>query len=318
MNLFLDSGAYSAKTRGKIIDIDKYISFIYENKTAISVYAGLDVIGDSKKTWENQIIMERAGLHPLPTFHGGEDVRWLKRYIDKGYEYICLGGIVGMNTTKLKTWLDPLFNKYLIDMNGMPRVKTHGFGIANIELILRYPWYSVDSHAWQLRGSRYGKIDIPTNTRCETKQDYMIMSLPISKGVRTYTKKNTGNSFGLSLPAFSQFDVSFMKTPTMKKNVEKLLSKYKLDLQTLSDDSRMRSVWNAIYLITTIQKFSNCIIYLSTIDLKIIKMLYDKFIDCKINLQLINVLMSFALLGERSNKLNNLIQLKKTYENTNK
>lgn len=39
VNLFLDSGAYSAYTKGVNIDIQEYISFIKSNIKYISVYA---------------------------------------------------------------------------------------------------------------------------------------------------------------------------------------------------------------------------------------------------------------------------------------
>ena len=38
VELFLDSGAYSAKSQGVIINIQDYIKFIKENKDVISVY----------------------------------------------------------------------------------------------------------------------------------------------------------------------------------------------------------------------------------------------------------------------------------------
>ena len=54
INLFLDSGAYSAWSKGVTIDIDEYISFIKKNIKYITVYANLDVIGDPEATYRNQ------------------------------------------------------------------------------------------------------------------------------------------------------------------------------------------------------------------------------------------------------------------------
>ena len=79
VNLFLDSGAFSAFTQGAEINIVDYIAFIKKNKKYIETYAVLDVIGSAEKTWENQRIMEKAGLSPLPCFHFGEGVKWLKK-----------------------------------------------------------------------------------------------------------------------------------------------------------------------------------------------------------------------------------------------
>lgn len=160
VDLFLDSGAFSALTQGAKIDINDYINFIKEHEEVIDVYANLDVINSASKTWQNQKIMEEAGLLPLPVFHYGEDVKWLAKYLEHGYEYIALGGLVGGSNSALIRWVDPIWQDYLIDDQGMPKVKVHGFGMTSLKLILRYPWYSVDSTSWVVTG-RMGGIMVP-------------------------------------------------------------------------------------------------------------------------------------------------------------
>lgn len=158
VELFLDSGAFSAMTQGVTIDIQEYIQFIKENEDVIEVYANLDVIGSAELTYKNQRIMEQAGLKPLPVFHYGEDVKWLKKYLAQGYEYIALGGMV--KTPHLIYWLDDLWHNYLTDAKGMPIIKVHGFGLTGLSLMMRYPWYSVDSTSWVVTG-RLGSIYVP-------------------------------------------------------------------------------------------------------------------------------------------------------------
>jgi hypothetical protein len=160
VELFLDSGAFSAWSQGKNIDIQEYIYFIKENKSVINVYSNLDVIGNAQATWNNQMIMEKSGLVPIPCFHYGEDEVWLKRILSKKYEYIALGGMVPISTKDLIYWLDYLFTKYLTDSKGIPNIKIHGFGLTSLTLMLRYPWYSVDSTSWVVTG-RMGSIYIP-------------------------------------------------------------------------------------------------------------------------------------------------------------
>lgn len=168
MNLFLDSGAFSAWTQGVEIDIRDYIDFIKEHLDVLEVYANLDVIGlggkqpnrlTAEKTLENQKIMEEAGLSPLPCFHVGEPLEYLEYYI-KNYDYIALGGMVGKQKSTLIPWLDMVFGKFICDKNGMPKVKVHGFGLTSLPLMLRYPWYSVDSTSWVMT-SRMGSIYVP-------------------------------------------------------------------------------------------------------------------------------------------------------------
>lgn len=151
-DLFLDSGAFSAFTKGEVIDIDDYINFIKRNEKWITTYAGLDVIGDSKGTRENVEYMESKGLHPLPTFHHGSDYAELERMVKK-YDYIALGGLVpiSMNVPLMKKHLDKCFRIIGKD------VKVHGFGVNGYWAWLRYPFYSVDATSW-LAGAMYRRL----------------------------------------------------------------------------------------------------------------------------------------------------------------
>ncbi len=189
VNLFLDSGAFSAWSQKKDINIQKYISFIKENKKVIDVYANLDVIGSAKKTYQNQMIMEDAGLMPLPTFHYGEKEKWLLKYLDKGYDYIALGGMVPIMTKGLVMWLDRLFGEYLTDEKGMPIYKVHGFGLTSLKLMLRYPWYSVDSTSWVITG-RMGSIYIPRRKNGDWTYD--VDSWKIVVSTRSPASKEAG------------------------------------------------------------------------------------------------------------------------------
>jgi hypothetical protein len=149
---FLDSGAFSAWRKSVIIDIEKYISFVQFHKNSIETFANLDVIGDPIATWKNQRIMESYNLNPIPCFHFGEDLKWLKKYVER-YEYVALGGMVGKTKRKaLILWLDQVFK--IIE-----KTKTHGFGITDLLLLKKYPWYSVDSTTHAV-AARMGEIFI--------------------------------------------------------------------------------------------------------------------------------------------------------------
>ncbi len=159
VDLFLDSGAYSAHTQGVEIDLPDYIQFIKDHLDHIHVYANLDVIGDAEATAKNQTAMEKAGLSPLPCYHFGEDLSYLKAML-KRYDYIALGGMVGRRSADLAKFLDVCFREICDEKTGLPRVKIHGFGLTSIALMCRYPWYSVDSTTWVMT-SRRGSIIVP-------------------------------------------------------------------------------------------------------------------------------------------------------------
>jgi len=169
-NLFLDSGAYSAKSKGVTISLDAYMQFIEDNKEYITIYPNLDVIGDVKGTWRNQRIMERNGFSPLPVFHIMEPVKYLHRCIDK-YPYFCIGGTAsGYGSTERTQFLDYCFSE--INRIGK-EVKVHGFGVTSFSLMNRYPWHSVDSTYWLMTGIT-GKIFVPNkiNGRFSYKKPY--------------------------------------------------------------------------------------------------------------------------------------------------
>lgn len=197
VNLFLDSGAFSAWSQGAEININEYIDFIKKNKKYIDVYANLDAIGDPGKTLANQRTMEKAGLRPLPCFHYGEPIKYLKTYL-KEYDYIALGGMVPISTKDLKPWLDDLFLNHLCDKKGNPKVKIHGFGMTALSLMLRYPWWSVDSTSWVVTG-RMGGILIPRKTNGE--YDFTKNPLKVTVSAKSPANKKKEAHFSTSSPA---------------------------------------------------------------------------------------------------------------------
>ncbi len=158
--VFLDSGAFSAFTLGLNLDIKDYCDYILRNEDIIRkddgvlMAAGMDGIGDAALTHHNLGEMWKHGVKAIPCFHAGEDEKYLEWYI-KYYPYISLGGMVGASSTQLSRWLDRIWDKYLVDGSGKPRLKVHGFGITAEMLMERYPWYSIDSSSW-IQGASFG------------------------------------------------------------------------------------------------------------------------------------------------------------------
>jgi hypothetical protein len=149
-NIFLDSGAFSAWTRGISINIDEYAAFIKQYNQHLTVYGNLDVIGDAKGTEKNQRYLESKGLHPIATFHIGSPYPELVKMV-KEYDYIALGGLVGVPQTRRIKHLDKCFR--IIKL----KAKIHGFGVGDFKLMLRYPFYSVDNTNW-IMGGRTGAV----------------------------------------------------------------------------------------------------------------------------------------------------------------
>lgn len=147
VKVFLDSGAFSSFTQGVQVDLPAYCSWIRENEDFIDVASVLDAIGDARGTFKNQASMEKLGTSPLPCFHYGEP-EWLLDWYVEHYPYITIGGMVPISTPQLKIWLDRLWHRHLTHADGTPKVKVHGFGLTSLPLMMRYPWFSVDSSTW--------------------------------------------------------------------------------------------------------------------------------------------------------------------------
>lgn len=174
---FLDSGAFSAWSRGTFIDLDEYIAFIKANIDHIEAYANLDVIpgepgrnasaaereAAAAQSWTNFEHMRSEGLNPVPIFHVGEKWSWLERMC-AACDYIGFGGMVGSHLTPdlRRTWLDDAFSR-ICDADGKPKVRVHGFGMTAIPLVFRYPWYSVDSTTW-IKVAANGGVYLPAIT----------------------------------------------------------------------------------------------------------------------------------------------------------
>lgn len=156
--VFLDSGAFTAWSKGKVIDIDKYGEYLKEHGHKFTVYANLDVIGNEIDTLTNQKYLEETyKVKPLPTIHYGADLETLEMYA-KEYDYIALGGLVpyAKEPILLRNWLNKCF-KILYPFIKNKGLKVHGFGVGSAEILKKYPFYSADSSGW-LSGGKFGTV----------------------------------------------------------------------------------------------------------------------------------------------------------------
>ncbi len=180
IKIFLDSGAFSAFTLGTEVDIGHYADFILRNDDiilrthdGIKMIAPLDVIGgpggefySKDKTalmsWQNQEELERRGCQPLPCFHYGEPWEYLDYYVSK-YSYIALGGLIRSDLYSLESWFKQVFER-TCDAEGRPKTRFHAFSLTALQLMLRYPWESVDSSTW-VQWAANGLVLMPTSGR---------------------------------------------------------------------------------------------------------------------------------------------------------
>ena len=173
IRLMLDSGAYTALHQGITIDLDAYCRFIEKNRSRLWCYVSLDDIESPEKSAENFQIMKARGLAPMPVFHAGEPLQWLKKMIDGGERYIgvSLSAFEDKLSKEAQAKQKRLLNEAFNILSRHQDIRVHAFGIMNPKLLQPYRkwWYSADSSSW-VKVAKYGRIYAPYPT--ENGYDY--------------------------------------------------------------------------------------------------------------------------------------------------
>lgn len=213
--LFIDSGAYSAHTRGVELDVDEYIEYLNINDEWIDIYAQVDkipgVLGQPKTrkqlleapklSWENYNYMRPKMKSPdklLPIFHQGEEFHWLHQMLETTFDgkhipYIGISPANDQPIKKKEVFIEKCFN--IIKQSSNPDVKTHAFGMTTLNVLERYPFTSADSTSWIMCGangsimSKYGTISVSDGSD-HTNKHISNMPEQAQKEVKRYVKEH--------------------------------------------------------------------------------------------------------------------------------
>lgn len=175
--LFIDSGAYSAHTRGIEVDVDAYIEYLNDNSGSFSCIAQLDTIPGKfgqpktreqlltapKLSWENYNYMRERLIDKdnlLPIFHQGDDFKWLKTMLETTYHgshipYIGVSPANDVSISKKIPWIQQVFG--MISESSNKNVCTHAFGMTSLDVLETYPFTSADSTTW-IQSARFGNV----------------------------------------------------------------------------------------------------------------------------------------------------------------
>lgn len=182
--LFIDSGAYSAHTKGVSVDVDAYIDFMNEIDDCVTIYAQVDTIPGRfgqprtekdikeapEKSWQNYLYMISKAKSPdkvIPVYHQGEDIKWLKNMLEYKFpdghhiQYIGISSAKDQSVQSNFSWLKQVYK--VIAESSNPNVKTHGFGIMVRNFIEQFPFTSSDSTTWIMAGAN-GNVMTPYGT----------------------------------------------------------------------------------------------------------------------------------------------------------
>lgn len=246
--LFIDSGAFSAWTKGVKINVKEYIEWLNKRSEYIYLCGQIDVIpGDrvfgatpkqvreaAEATWNNYLFMRKRLKNPdalLYTFHVGEPIKFLKQALewtdDNGNHipYIALGGMVGKPAKIRDIFLNNCFRTIRESSN--PNVKVHAFGMTDFDLLEKYPIHSADSTSWIMVGamgnimSDEGNIAVSSN-QIHNKNHYSHLSKEI---LDNFNKTISQFGFTLDELADSVDNRILFNALYMQKKVEELNSK---------------------------------------------------------------------------------------------
>ena len=140
----LDSGAFSAHNSGTKIDIRDYAyrcSRLLREERDLEMVFALDVIGNHRASLHNAEKLWELGINAVPTFHLGEPWEFLK-HIAKYYPKIALGGMAREDKEVKIEFFKRCFGLV------WPK-KMHGFGTSEPEVLMQFPFHSVDSNSWE-------------------------------------------------------------------------------------------------------------------------------------------------------------------------
>ena len=169
VGIMMDSGVFSLRTYRRYLEkkgkstasmpdeetfIRLYVDFCKKSAANWDFCVTVDFTKVSKKNFRVHERLEAMGIRPLPVFHGDDSVDWLRRYADKGYQYVCIG-----NVPKTRKG-QPMTRRYLDNVfaaGARLGLEFHGLAMTSVWIMLGYPWKSVDSSSWA-RAAGYGCI----------------------------------------------------------------------------------------------------------------------------------------------------------------
>lgn len=238
-NLFIDSGAWSAHSKQKEINVDEYIKYLNDNDAEFYIYAQLDKIpGEFRKpktleqkleapkiSWDNYLYMKdkvKTRDKLLPIFHQGEDYKWLINMLEYVHPdtnthipYIGISPSNDLPVSQKIEFIDKCFE--IIKNSSNPNVKTHAFGMTSLKVLEQYPFTSADSTSWIMTGAN-GGIMTEIGIICVSEQ-------------QKYDKNHVLNL-----------------SEDNRKYVDNIIAKYGFNLEELSKDYIKREIFNIAYL----------------------------------------------------------------------
>lgn len=231
----LDSGAFTAWSNGKKIDLDQLIDTANELQDKYSdcidfIFVALDEIPGSKGRATTEEDCKTACLNSAknyeamrdridgivkPVFHTG-DPDWLIEDAYADAEYIGIGMSQNLSEQDRISFAADIVKKY-------PEKKMHGLAATGFKMMRAAAWHSVDSAAWQYAASM-GSINW-------LRPDGRLLAIPISN---ESPKQKESDQHFRSLPGITQ------------GAIEAAVTDFGLTINELASNYAARWKWNVV------------------------------------------------------------------------
>lgn len=182
VDFWLDSGAFTAWTRGCVYKADEYYEFIVNLLPQLKVFKRVFAISLDKipgrinervtqddlkiaidTTIKNTQWLTAKGLNVVPIHHQGEPLWVMEEYL-KMAEYVGISPANDSPQKKRINYIQSLWKLFKSDTSIHP---SHNFGNVSAEQLKTFPFYSADSSTFGAT-EKYGrKVDISISGKCD-------------------------------------------------------------------------------------------------------------------------------------------------------
>lgn len=147
-DILIDSGAYTAYTKGKEIPLKRYIADCKRYQGKVWQYIQLDKVRNPEVTRKNLKIMVDSGLRPMPVFQMGEKFERMQDLVKINKWICCAGGVYAP-----QKWIWHRYQQAFKASGGLANI--HALGFLRFPDVFKLPIKSGDSSAYY-NGMKYG------------------------------------------------------------------------------------------------------------------------------------------------------------------
>ena len=222
-SIIADSGAWSVAKGKSTFSIDALISYLRQWGHLFDLYFNFDTnFSDQgfKENYENQLKMEKEGLHPVPVIHNFFNFE-IDFYMNLGiYPWLALGSAQSKNFADFQYAVNRIKRK---DSN----VRIHWFGGSRFEWLIQTPVASCDTSSWAKTGGfghilywndheerlyKGHRIYVGGYIKDEDDRSYHFVTYPWRKELEEYLSKTFGFQYVDLLGYDDKFNMQLVNT----------------------------------------------------------------------------------------------------------